>query len=60
MERVTKGGMFIGELLKKFHDTKHQLYVEKQFSDLGFDVERGWSEPYCDNKFNVSKVRNDI
>lgn len=59
MERVTKGGIFIGELPKESHDTKHQLYTEKQFVDLGFDVERGWSEPYCGVRFNAIKIGNE-
>lgn len=53
MKRVTKLGIFIGELPKTSHDPKHQLYQEKQFVDVGFLTERGWSEPYCDIRFNA-------
>lgn len=53
MKRVTKNGIFIGELPKESHDCKHQLYWEKQFINLGFETERGWSEPYCDVRFNA-------
>ena len=53
MKRVTKQGIFIGELPKTSHDPKHQLYHEKQFADVGFLTERGWSEPYCDIRFNA-------
>ena len=53
MKRVTKPGIFIGELPKTSHDPKHQLYHEKQFADVGFLTERGWSEPYCNIRFNA-------
>ena len=53
MKRVTKQGIFIGELPKTSHDPKHQLYQENQFTDIGFLTERGWSEPYCDIRFNA-------
>ena len=53
IKRVTKQGVFIGELPKKSHDKKHQLYVEEQFRQLGFETARGWSEPYCDIRFNA-------
>ncbi|MBQ3513266.1 MAG: methyltransferase domain-containing protein [Lachnospiraceae bacterium] len=58
MERVMKGSIFSGELPKESHDTKHQLYAEKQFVDLVFDVERGWLELYCDVRLNAIKTRN--
>lgn len=53
IKRVTKEGIFIGELPKKSHDSKHQLYQEMQFENLGFQTERGWSEPYSDIRFNA-------
>ncbi len=53
MKRVTKQGIFIGELPIKSHDNKHQLYREEQFHNFGFKTERGWSEPYCDDRFNA-------
>lgn len=57
MTRVLKanGRIFIGELPKTSHDNKHQLYNERQFEELGFRTERGWSEPYCDIRFNAWK-----
>lgn len=53
MKRVTKEGIFIGELPKISHDLKHQLYKERQFTEAGFWTEKGWSEPYCDIRFNA-------
>ena len=53
MTRVTKSGIFIGELPKESHDTKHQLYQEEQFEKMGFVTETGWSEPYCKLRFNA-------
>lgn len=53
IKRVTKGGIFIGELPKESHDSKHQLYMENQFQEAGFMTESGWSEPYCDIRFNA-------
>ncbi len=53
MKRVTKQGIFIGELPEESHDNKHQLYQEGQFAEEGFITERGWSEPYCDIRFNA-------
>lgn len=53
MKRVTRQGIFIGELPKESHDNKHQLYRESQFAGEGFVTERGWSEPYCDIRFNA-------
>lgn len=53
MKRVTKEGIFIGELPKVSHDKKHQLYQEKQFTESGFLTEQGWSEPYCNIRFNA-------
>ena len=58
MKRVTKGGIFIGELPKESHDSKHQLYKEKQFHEAGFKTEKGWSEPYCDIRFNAYIISN--
>ena len=53
MKRVTKQEIFIGELPKMSHDSKHQLYTETQFTCEGFLTERGWSEPYCNIRFNA-------
>ncbi len=55
MTRVVKTGraIFIGELPKESHDSKHQLYREEQFEKLGLQTARGWSEPYCDIRFNA-------
>lgn len=59
MLRVTGGGVFIGELPKASHDEKHMLYTEEEFLNLGFDVTRGWSDPYRDIRFNAClKIRN--
>lgn len=53
MQRVTKEGIFIGELPMQTHDKKHMLYTKEEFVKKGFDVMRGWSEPYCDIRFNA-------
>lgn len=53
MKRVTKNGIFIGELPTVSHDSKHMLYNEDQFHAYGFKTMRGWSEPYCDIRFNA-------
>lgn len=50
---ASKKGIFIGELPKSSHDSRHQLYQEEHFHGLGFETERGWSEPYCDVRFNA-------
>lgn len=55
MKRVTKGGIFIGELPMESHDAKHMLYTKEEFAQYGFEVMRGWSEPYCDIRFNAVK-----
>lgn len=53
MKRVTKNGIFIGELPTVSHDSKHMLYQPEQFQKCGFETMRGWSEPYCDIRFNA-------
>ena len=53
MKRVTKNRIFIGELPMVSHDSKHMLYQPEQFQKCGFETMRGWSEPYCDIRFNA-------
>jgi Methylase involved in ubiquinone/menaquinone biosynthesis len=60
MKRVTKEAIFIGELPKESHDSKHQLYEEEQFINEGFYIEKGWSEPYCDIRFNACYTNNRL
>lgn len=60
MKRVTKEAIFIGELPKESHDSKHQLYREEQFINEGFYIEKGWSEPYCDIRFNACYTNNRL
>jgi ubiquinone/menaquinone biosynthesis C-methylase UbiE len=56
MKRVTAGGIFIGELPMESHDEKHMLYTPEEFQNYGFETSRGWSEPYCDIRFNALKT----
>ena len=53
MKRVTKAGIFIGELPIQSHDDKHMLYTEEELHGYGFQTMRGWSEPYRDIRFNA-------
>ena len=53
MKRVTKDGIFIGELPMESHDAKHMLYTPEQLQAYGFETMRGWSEPYCEIRFNA-------
>ena len=53
MKRVTKSGIFVGELPKESHEPKHLLYTEEDFLDIGFKTMRGWAEPYQDVRFSA-------
>ncbi len=54
MKRVTKHGLFIGELPQGVsHDSRHMIYTRKEMTEYGFTVTDGWAKPYTDIRFNA-------
>lgn len=53
MRRVTKGGIFIGELPRESHEPKHLLFKENDFEVLGLRTMKGWAEPYTEKRFSA-------
>lgn len=58
MVRVCKPGgkIFIGELAKESHQSRHCLFAESDFDNWnGWTILRGWAHPYENMRFNVVK-----
>ncbi len=53
MKRTVKSIIFIGDIPKRSHNNKHQIYLEEQFIDLGFTILDGWAAPYEKDRFNA-------
>lgn len=53
IERVTRGGILIGELPVVSHDPKHLLFRKEQFR--GWRVEDAWTERYKGKRFIAIK-----
>ena len=53
MRRVTKGGIFIGEMPRESKEKKHLLFKESDMEKLGLKTIRGWAEPYQDVRFSA-------
>lgn len=53
MRRVTKGGIFIGEMPRESKEKKHLLFKESDMEKLGLKTIKGWAAPYQDVRFSA-------
>ena len=59
MRRVTRGGIFIGEMPRESHEPKHLLFHEEDMEKLGLKILKGWAEPYTQIRFSAYSLGND-
>ena len=53
MKRVTRTAIFIGDIPQVSHNRRHMTYTKEQFVRMGFEVTKGWAEPYVKERFNA-------
>lgn len=53
MKRVTKGGIFIGDIKRDSLQKKHTNYTRKWFIERGFSISKCFYDPYDRNRFNA-------